>query len=114
MADFYLISTELREPYSPRACTRLRRISSELRDDLLLVKISPSLPKEIYNTDSDLDELILASKHEGASLFPPSHLPMHVYICISDTPIADSTKNINSSPLKILDWGGDPKLSSSR
>lgn len=105
MTDFYLASTELREPYEPRACRILRRIRTELRQDLALVEVSPPLPREIYDTTEDISELILASRHEGTSLFPVTEWPLAVYICrIEDT--SDLHEDmILSADLTIIDWG---------
>ena len=105
MPDFYLVSTELREPYDPRGCRILKRIKSELRDDLALIEIVPPIPREIYDTDEDLSELILASRHEGTSLFPVSEWPLAVYICRIKGVLNLQKGVISSNALSILDWG---------
>jgi len=105
MPDFYLVSTELREPYDPRACHVVRRLRSELRDDLALVEVLPTLPRHVYDTDEEVRWLVLASRYQGASLFPVSEWPLSVYICRlkgKDEPESDT---IASEDLKILDWG---------
>ena len=68
MSEFYLISTELRQSYEPRCCHVIRRLRSELRDDLALVEIEPPLPRNVYDTSEDVRWLILASRHVGTSL----------------------------------------------
>jgi hypothetical protein len=105
MQNFYLTSTELREPYEPRACRIVRRLRSELRDDLALVEVEPSLPRHVYDTNEDVRWLILASRHQGHSLFPVSEWPLAVYVCRlkgNDEPEGDT---IASEDLAILDWG---------
>jgi len=105
MENFYLTSTELREPYKPRACRIVRRLRSELRDDLALVEIEPALPRHIYDTNEDVRWLILASRHQGRSLYPVSEWPLAVYVCRlkgKDEPEGDV---IASEDLAILDWG---------
>ena len=104
MTDFYLASTELREPFAPRRCKVLRRIKSELRDDLALVEIIPPLPAVTYDTDQDIDSLILGSRLEGLSIFPVSRWPLPVYICKSKTS-SDSSGFIRASDLTVLDKG---------
>ena len=101
----HLTSTELRDPYTPRECRIIRRLRSELRDDLALVEIEPSLPASVYATTEDLGQVILAARHEGTSLFPVTEWPLPVYICAlrSRTPPEEDT--INSADLTILDWG---------
>jgi hypothetical protein len=105
MADFYLVSTELREPYEPRACRIIKRLRSEVRDDLALVEIDPPLPRQIYETPEEVNWLILGSRHQGTSLFPVSEWPLPVYICRtkgSDYPPAERLFN---EALAIIDWG---------
>lgn len=105
MQDFYLVSTELREPYEPRACRIVRRLRSELRDDLALVEIAPPLPRHVYDTSEDVQWLILAARHQGASLFPVSEWPLAVYICRPKGDAKPETETIASENLAILDWG---------
>ncbi len=105
MNDFYLVSTELREPYEPRACRIVRRLRSELRDDLALVEIEPPLSHHVYNTNEEVCWLILASRHQGESLFPVSEWPLAVYICRPKGECKPESNTIASSDLSILDWG---------
>ena len=105
MYNFYLVSTELRKPYEPRACRVIRRLHSELRDDLALVEIEPPLPRHVYDTEEDVQWLILASRYQGATLFPVTEWPLSVYICRlkgRDKPESDT---IVSDNLTIVDWG---------
>lgn len=105
MADFYLVSTELRQSYKPRSCQIVKRVKSEIRDDLALVRITPPLPKDIYGTDADIYELVLGARYEGSSLFPISEWPTAVYICRCEIPLDQNDDTIGSEQLTILDWG---------
>ena len=106
MADFFLISHERREPYAPRACRILKRLRTTVRDDLALVEIDPPLPRHVYNTDSDLAELILASRLGATSLFPISEWPTHVYICVAVGAEPSASDFISHENFRIVDWGG--------
>lgn len=105
MADFYLTSTEMDKSYTPRACTILKRVSNPFRDDIALVRIVPPLPKEIYKTAHDLDELLLASRLQGSILFPFSQSPVYVYICELKDKNEVKKDFIEKDNLTILDWG---------
>lgn len=105
MSNLYLVSTELREPYKPRACQIIKKLASETRNDLALVKVTPPLPKEIYDSSEDIDDLILAARQVGSTLFPMSNLPIAVYICQSRVPLEPDSDRIDSEHLAILDWG---------
>jgi hypothetical protein len=105
MFDFYLASTELREAYEPLACRIIRRMRSELRDDLALVEVEPPLPRRVYDTTQDVRWLIIASRLKGTTLFPVSEWPLPVYICRVKGKYERASKAIMEEDLAILDWG---------
>jgi hypothetical protein len=60
-ADFYLASTEGSDMEEPRSCWRLKRIRTDNRDDLLLVKIDPPLVGQKHGLGGrDIDFVLLA------------------------------------------------------
>lgn len=103
MPDFYLTSTELRDAYEPRRCHVVRRLRSELRDDLALVEIDPPLPRHIYETEEDLRWLILGSRLEGSSLFRLGKQPLAVYVCMLKAKQPPEGELIASEDLTIID-----------
>lgn len=106
MESFYLISTELREPYSPRKCRVVRRLRSELRDDLALIEVEPPLPSAVYETCEDVRRLILGARHQGTSIFPVTEWPLPVYICLLNDEVNGPRSDvIASEALSIVDWG---------
>ena len=105
MYDYHLVSTELREPYEPRACRIVRRLRSELRDDLALVEIEPPLSRHVNGTDKDVRRLILVPRLQGTALFPVSEWPLAVYVCRLKGTEEIETDTVASDSLAILDWG---------
>lgn len=105
MQNFYLATTELRDPYKPRECRVIKRLRNEFRDDLAWVEIMPSLPRETYDTNEDISQLILSAKHQGMSLFPVTEWPLSVYICWFKGSVDLHSGFIPSDVLTILDWG---------
>lgn len=102
---FYLISTELRQVFEPRACIEKARLVGASRSDYVLVMVDPPLQSEIYGTDTDLEELILATRFKGDRLPPLSRMPVPVFICsIKDIENLKSQK-LNDHDLIILDKG---------
>ena len=95
-ADFFLKSTELRNPYKERACFIIRRMKSEKTDDVALVKIYPPLHRSVYGTINELDHLLLIPKHVGHTLFPISEWPTFAYICTVKEPIDEKSDFISS------------------
>lgn len=102
--ELYLRSNELRDPYPAHKCRLIKRISSDIRDDMGVFKMIPPLPPHYYNTNSDLEFVVMASKQEGDTLFPLTKLPMQVYLCSIKVPIETLDKFLSSDQLEILDW----------
>ena len=102
---FYLCSTELRDPYQPRQCTVLKRLRSELRDDMMLIRIAPSLPIYVYNTQEDISTLLIASRFKGDTLFPITTFPLYVYICNLEIDKLTDDGFVKSDCVHIIDWG---------
>jgi hypothetical protein len=79
--DFFLSAAGENDDLSdPRACWRRQRLRDDVRDDYLLVDIAPNIPGQKYGLgDKDITELILATRHQGVTLFPVTEWPAHVY-----------------------------------
>lgn len=79
--DFYLASSEGYGLEEPRRCWRVRRAATDTRDDLLLVKIDPPLLGQKYGQGNrDIDLVWMATRHQGASLFPVNEWPVFVHV----------------------------------
>jgi hypothetical protein len=80
-ADFFIASSEGYGMSEPRACYSLRRLRTESRDDLLLIRIEPPLIGQQYGMGGrDVDTVFVAPRHKGTSLFPPHHWPIYVHV----------------------------------
>jgi hypothetical protein len=89
--DFYLASTEGYELESPRRCWRVKRLASESRNDLLLVKIEPPLNGQKYDMGGrDIDLVLIATRQQNASLFPINEWPLYVHVA---RPLIDNPEN---------------------
>lgn len=79
--DFYLASSEGYGMEEPRRCFAIRRIRGDSRDDYMLVRIDPPLIGQRFGMGAqDLDHVILATRHAGASLFPIRAWPVFVHV----------------------------------
>lgn len=80
-ADFWLASKEWKELDEPRRCFVVRRLRASRRDDLMLVRIDPPLLGQPLGLgDMDVDEVILATRHRGESLFSIKRWPVFVHL----------------------------------
>jgi hypothetical protein len=79
--DFYLASTEGYELEEPRRCWQIKRLTTDGRSDLMLVKIEPPLIGQKYGLGArDIDIVLVATRHQGASLFPINEWPLYVHV----------------------------------
>lgn len=81
-SDFFLCAKGENDDLSqPRECWRRKRLRDNIRDDYLLVDIAPPLLGQRYGLgDKDITQLIIATRHQGFTLFPVTEWPAHVYV----------------------------------
>lgn len=89
----------------------------EVRDDYMHVKIDPPLFGQEYGLGGKyIDQLILATRHQGFSLFPLANLanvtqwPIHVYVFqIIDEDVIKkciiTEKEHKQEQLRLIEWG---------
>jgi hypothetical protein len=104
--DFYLSSTEHCDFEQPRRRWRVKRLPTDWRDDdLLLVRIDPPLIGQEYGLGwRDIDLVILATRHRGATLFPIREWPIYVHVA---RPLIDSPElreRIEPDELELIAW----------
>jgi|SRR5271163_3908950 len=79
--DFYLASTDYYNVEMPRRVWRLKQMSGLGRDDLLLARIDPPIMDQEHGSDvQNIDTVLLATRHKGASLFPITQWPVFVHV----------------------------------
>jgi hypothetical protein len=79
--DFFLASSEGYGLEEPRKSYRLRRIAGRSGDDYLLVRVDPPISGQRYGLGGqNIDRVVLATRHEGESLFPISSWPVFVHV----------------------------------
>jgi hypothetical protein len=79
--DFYLSSSEGYDLEEPRRCWIVKRVRTTTRDDLLLLRVDPPIIGQRYGLGGrDIDEVIVAPRHHGVSMFPVSEWPVYVHV----------------------------------
>jgi hypothetical protein len=79
--DFALCTEGRGDLSRPRACWRRKRLKDNLRGDYLLVDIAPPIIGQRYGLgDKDVQQLILAPRHQGVTLFPVNEWPAYVFV----------------------------------
>ncbi|MCC7047273.1 MAG: hypothetical protein IT562_11225 [Alphaproteobacteria bacterium] len=90
---------------APRACWRIRRLSTKSRDDLLLVRIEPPLVGQKYGLGGeDIHEVIVATRHQGASLFPISEWPLYVHVARLKVAVPENRDRLEPDEFDSIAW----------
>lgn len=79
--DFCIASSEWRPLYKPRECWIKSRLKCCGRDDFFLIQIEPPVlyNDKVYGT-VELDEVIVASRHEGYTVSKINEWPLYVHL----------------------------------
>lgn len=103
--DFYLASTEGYGMEEPRRCWRLKRIASAQRGDLLLVRIEPPLLGQRFDLGGkDVDLVLLAPRHDGASLFPVTTWPTYVHVARPLVDAPETYERLGPGEMEVVAW----------
>lgn len=103
--DFYLASSEGYDLEIPRKCFVIKSTHSDRGDDFLLVSIDPPIIGQKYGLgDKDIDQVILATRHQGDSFFPINNSPMSVHVAriLIDNP--QNKEVIHNNEMKLIAW----------
>lgn len=105
-SDFYLASTEGYRLEQPRGCKRLHRVSSDTRDDMLLVKIEPPLIGQPFGLGSrDINTVLVATRHADDSLFPIVAWPVAVHVARLLVENPEGREWLRDSEFDSIGWG---------
>jgi len=103
--DFFLASSEGYRLEEPRRCKRIKRVRSDNRDDLLLVKVEPPLIGQRYGLGGrDIDTLLVATRHEGDSLFPIKQWPVYVHVARLLIENPEQREQIHDDEFESIAW----------
>jgi hypothetical protein len=103
--DFFLASSEGYRLEGPRSCKRIKRVRSDTRDDLLLVRVEPPLIGQPYGLGGrDIDTLLIATRHKGDSLFPIKEWPVFVHVArpLIENPV--EREQIHDNEFESIAW----------
>jgi hypothetical protein len=118
---FWMTSSEFETLHEVRRCTPVKRIRLERRkapllaallrrlrygkpDDLLLVEIDPPLIGQPYGLGArDLDQVVLATRHLGHSIFDTSDWPKYVHVARLLVEL-DGKDEVRHGELEVIGW----------
>lgn len=102
--DFYLVSSEGPLIGQLRLCFILQRVQYATRKDCLLISISPPIDGRRYSR-GDIDNVVLASRFKGDTLFPPNRWPLDVYVLRFSGTDTQERKVYEVGELINMAWG---------
>ncbi len=104
---FYLTTAgEYKLLSKPRACAFVRRMRDVNRDDYMLVRIDPPLIGQSFGLGGkDITELLIATRHQGFSLFPTRCEPMEVYVARVVDPKVLEADSFSREQVQLIAWG---------
>ena len=104
--DFFLFSSEgynLDDTF--RNCFKRKRLYGNRPDGYMLCDIDPVILGQSYGLGSqDINQIIIANRYEGTSLFPISEWPSYVYVT---RPLIDGIEfkdTIEESDVELIAW----------
>jgi hypothetical protein len=103
MEDFFIKSIEHRTYHVTHECV----VREVVDGNKLLVDLVQAIPMWVYDSDKDLDVVVLAPRYEGSTLTPTiSEWPCIVNICLPK----DSSGGWTSGPWRLLDIAEASKI----
>ncbi len=97
MDSFFIKSVEHRTYTQKHKCVVNKRVDI----NKLLVEIEPPIPSYVYNSDQDIDLMVLAPRYEDAQLVPSvSEWPCRVNMCLNK-----EGGNLEKGPWRLIDIG---------
>jgi len=103
--DFYLASNESNTLRICRKCYIIKRFHALHRDDYLLIRVSPPLEIQVGGAlTNQVEELIIATRHQGETLFPITKWPIAVYVLRSLVEIHQKRDVLKDDELGFIGW----------
>jgi hypothetical protein len=104
--SFYLVSGERSDPREPTACWPKGRLRDSLRDDYMLVSIKPAIIGQKYGLAAKvINQVILSTRLAGATLYPITVWPCHVYVMRIKNESVLASHVIGNEDVEMISWG---------
>ena len=104
--DYYLGSTETSRPFRPRKCFVKERLVIGNRDDWALVNIDPPIIGQPYGLGGeDIEQVVLATRHDGFTLWPVNMWPVSVHIARVVSKSVLGTGKATGADVQLIAWG---------
>jgi len=102
--DFYLTSADSYGLDIPRRVWRIKGMTIGRRDDALLAKLDPPVKGGLGLKEPDITVVLLATRHQGASLFPVSEWPVYVHLAAPLVENVELRDRLELSEVRTIAW----------
>lgn len=102
---YYLSSLESVRFEPVRECRVERLLTFDSGKIAAEARLAPGVVGQEFNRDSDVDTVILSTRHEGASIDPVTDFPCFVFVTIPRAGFDVLESPIRSDDLEIIGWG---------
>lgn len=102
--DFFMILGESPGLIQQLKCYKLKRFHATRRDDYLLIRVSPPVDGQRYSVSKSMNELVIAARHKGVSLFPVRKWPVEVYVLCVLIENPAEREVLKDEELTLIDW----------
>lgn len=103
--DFYLTSSEGYNLEEIRACYKQKRLMGNHPDGYMLCEIVPPILGQPYGLGGqDINEIVIASRHVGYSVFKINEWPCYVHVARLMEEIPDNKFAIIESDIESIGW----------
>lgn len=104
--DFYLSSSEGYGLEDARACYKERRLMNGHPDGYMLCEIDPPIVGQPYGLGGqDIYRIVVASRHDGYSVFAINSWPTYVHIARLARNISDDEFTLAERDIESIGWG---------
>jgi hypothetical protein len=112
--DFFLTSSEGYNLEDVRACYKEKRLINNHPDGYMLCEIIPPIIGQSYGLGGeDIHRVVLASRHEGESVFLIHDWPVYVHVAQLINSIPDDKFIIRENKIKSIGWAAIYRSSTS-
>ncbi len=101
---FYLASSDSYDQEAPRRCYPIKRVLIAARDGLVIAIDPPLIGQQFGLGDPDVDRLVVATRHVGASLFPVDSWPVHVHVARALVNSPEDRDDLAPGEYEVIAW----------
>lgn len=104
--DFVLTSSEGYDLEDPRTCVSQQWLEGDHRDGYLIVSVDPPIIGQKFGLGGqNINEIVLAARHQGCSLNPITEWPTAVHVALPLTDFRTKSNRVEEGDLHLIGWG---------